>query len=537
MAKYNTLTRHGSMIALVATSVLASPAQARTDVSPYLEVGQISTADLKNGGDVLTYSTVAAGVDASISGPRAEVQANYRYERRFAWQNDVADETVHTGILRARLDVAPELLSIEAGALATRVRTDIRGEAAPLLVGNVSNTSQLFSVYAGPSLATSIGALDVAAAYRVGYTKVEANDGLILPVGQPELDQFDDSVSHFATASVGMQPGTLPFGWSVSGAYEREDASQLDQRFEGKNVRGDVTFPITRTVALVGGVGYEDVQISQRPVLLDPTGGPVVDGNGRFVTDATAGRQLAYEFDGLYWDAGVLWQPSSRTSLEARAGRRYGSMTYFGTFSWQATQNSGLQLAVYDEFQTFGQQLSDNLSRLPTSFTVPRNALANNLNGCVFGGAGSGGCLNDALGAISTSAYRSRGLALLWSTTRGRFNAGLGGGYTQRKFVAPTQAGVFSTNGVKDEMWYAQGNVGYALSPRTDFTGDVYVTLFDPGIVGAGNVTSVGGTGALTHRFTRKLDANATLGLYSTRVEGVTSDLVASAFAGLRYSF
>ena len=219
MAKYNTLTRHGSMIALVATSVLATPAQARTDVSPYLEVGQIATADLKNGGDVLTYSTVAAGVDASISGPRAEVQANYRYERRFAWQKDVADETVHTGILRARLDVAPELLSIEAGALATRVRTDIRGEAAPLLVGNVSNTSQLYSVYAGPSLATSVGALDVAAAYRVGYTKVEANDGLILPVGQPELDQFDDSVSQFATASVGMQPGTLPFGWSVSGAY------------------------------------------------------------------------------------------------------------------------------------------------------------------------------------------------------------------------------------------------------------------------------------------------------------------------------
>ena len=149
-------------------------------------------------------------------------------------------------------------------------------------------------------------------------------------------------------------------------------------------------------------------------------------------------------------------------------------------------------------------------------------------------GVAWGVCL---IGWIVVSMVPSRGLALLWSTTRGRFNAGIGGGYTQRKFVAPTQAGVFSTNGVKDEMWYAQGNVGCALSPRTDFTGDVYVTLFDPGIVGAGNVTSVGGTGALTHRFTRKLDANATLGLYSTRVEGVTSDLVASAFAGLRYSF
>lgn len=537
MAKCNTLTRHSSLFALVATSMMASNAHARSDISPYLEVGQIATADLKNGGDLLTYSTVAAGVDASVRGPRAEVQASYRYERRFSWQKDVADDAVHTGLARARLDVAPELLSIEAGALATRARTDIRGEAAPLLVGNVSNVSQLYSFYAGPSMATSVGALDITAAYRAGYTKVEADRGLILPNGQPELDQYDDSLSHYATASVGMQPGALPFGWNIAGAFEREDAGQLDQRFEGKNVRGDVTLPLTSTVALVGGVGYEDVAISQRPVLLDPLGAPVINGNGRFVTDEAAGRQLAYEFDGLYWDAGVLWRPSSRTSLEARVGRRYGSMTYFGTFSWQATQNSGLQIAVYDELQTFGQQLSDNLSRLPTSFTVPRNALADNVSGCVFGGAGTGGCLNDVLGAINTSAYRSRGLALLWSTTRGRWNAGVGGGYTQRKYVSPAQPGVFSTNGVKDEMWYAQGTVGYALSPRTDFTGDVFVTLFDPGIVGAGDVLSTGATGSLTHRFTRKLDANATLGLYSTRIDGFEGDLVASAFAGLRYSF
>ena len=36
-------------------------------VTPYLEVGQVLTADLKNGGDVLTYTTVAAGVVAGRS--------------------------------------------------------------------------------------------------------------------------------------------------------------------------------------------------------------------------------------------------------------------------------------------------------------------------------------------------------------------------------------------------------------------------------------------------------------------------------------
>src|SRR3546814_7792075 len=40
--------------------------QRKIEVSPYLEVGQILSADLKNGGDVLTYTMLAAGVDAGL---------------------------------------------------------------------------------------------------------------------------------------------------------------------------------------------------------------------------------------------------------------------------------------------------------------------------------------------------------------------------------------------------------------------------------------------------------------------------------------
>lgn len=519
------------------TAGLPAVAEARTDISPYLEVGQILTADLKNGGDVLTYSMLAAGIDASVKGPRSEVQLNYRYERRFGWGNSVADQSVHTGLARARLDVVPDLLSLEAGALATRARSDFRGDAPALFVGRTDNVTQVYSAYAGPTLARSIGELDLSAAYRVGYTRVSAKDNFVTPIGQPVLDRFSDALSHSATASIGMKSGALPFGWTVSGYYEREDAGQLDQRFQNKGVRGDVTLPVAPTLALVGGVGYQDLTVSQRPVLLDPGGAPVIDANGRFVKDKAAPRQLAYEFDGLYWDAGVLWRPSKRTSLEARVGRRYGSMSYTGSLNWQATQHSMVQAVLYDEVQTFGQQLNDNLSRLPTSFIIPRNVLAGNVSGCIFGDAGTGTCLNDALGAISTAAYRNRGLAILWSTQRGRWKAGLGAGYNQRKYIATAQPGVFSNNGVRDEMWYGQGTIGYALSERTDLTGDLFVTLFDPGIAGAGDILSTGSTGSITHRLTRKLDANATLGLYSSRVDGFDGNLIASAFAGLRYSF
>ena len=42
------------------------PANRRSVVIPYLEVGQLVSADLKNGGDLLTYSLAAVGVDAAL---------------------------------------------------------------------------------------------------------------------------------------------------------------------------------------------------------------------------------------------------------------------------------------------------------------------------------------------------------------------------------------------------------------------------------------------------------------------------------------
>ena len=55
--------------ALAAVVVFAPAAEAkkRTEVRPYLEVNQTALADLKNGGPISTYTTLAAGVDASTS--------------------------------------------------------------------------------------------------------------------------------------------------------------------------------------------------------------------------------------------------------------------------------------------------------------------------------------------------------------------------------------------------------------------------------------------------------------------------------------
>lgn len=522
--------------ALVAAT--GGAAQARTEITPYLEVAQVAAVDLKNGGDVLTYSTVAAGVEAEIATRRAQGQIAYRYERRIAWDNKTNDGDVHTGLARAGYEVVPGALTIEGGALASRARTDIRGNAPGILIGDPDNITQVYSLYAGPTFSKSVGELELSAAYRLGYTKVEADDDFVTAPGQPLLDRYDDSTQHLATASVGMKSGALPFGWTVTGYYEREDAGQLDQRFEGKGVRGDVVVPVSPTVALVGGIGYEDIEASQRAPLLDPTGAPILDGNGRFVTDPASPRLLAYDQDGLYWDVGVLWRPSRRTELEARVGRRYGSMSYTGNLSYQMTEATAFGVVVYDQVQTFGQLLTDNLALLPTSFRTDTNPFNPQFGGCVFGDSGNaGGCLNPAFQSVSSSVFRTRGVTAVASTERGQWNWGLGLGYAQRRYRSPVIAGTFNLNGVTDESWFAQGQVGYQIDPNSSVDGAVFASLYDSGILGAPDVLSTGATGSYQRSFSRRLSGIASLGLFSNKIEGQEGDLTAAALVGMRLSF
>jgi hypothetical protein len=526
------------ILATVGTVALAPAAQARerVQVTPYLEVSQTVFADLKNGGPTLTYTTLSSGVNASIQTQRIEVQADYRYDYRYGWGRNQGDSQLHSGIARGRFIAVPNFLTFEAGALASRVRSDIRGAAANPFIGNPSNTSQLYSAYAGPNISTRVGALQLNAAYRFGYTKVESRTNGVLASGQPLLDSFDDSTTHIASASIGMPTtGTLPFGWTVSGGYEREDGKQLAQRYEGKFVRGDVTVPVTETIALVGGVGYEDIKASQRDVLRDVNGVAVTNGNGRFVTDPASPRQIAFESSGLIWDTGVVWRPSRRTMAEFRVGRRYGDMIYTGSLSYQMSEALAFQAGLYDGVQTFGRQINSALAGLPTQFTVARNPFGGALGGCVYGVNG-GGCLDAALQSVATGTYRSRGLNAVLSYKRGPTTFGLGAGYAQRKFLAPGSV-FFSVNGVKDESYYVQGYLSRQIDEISNVTASMYATLFNSGILGAPDVLGTGATASYYRRFGNRFTGNVALGLYSSRIEGIDSTLTGSALVGGRYEF
>jgi hypothetical protein len=532
------------VLAIAAIAAGSAPAHAQTSqksryVQPYIELAQIVDADLSND-DVVTYSQIAVGIDAGVQGRNAEAQVSYRYERRIEWDDRIADGDVHSGLARASINDGRGL-NFEAGALATRARSDIRGSAPGNFVGNVDNVTQVYSVYAGPSLSKTVGPVQVAAGLGVGYTKVEVPNATGVGPGQPRLDYYDDSKGVVATASVGTAAGTvLPVGVTVSGAYELERAGQLDQKYEGYYGRGDVVLPVSRTVAVRGGVGYEKIEASQKDALVEANGDPVLDRNGRFVTDPNSPQRIAYNTDGLIYDAGVIWRPSSRLELQANAGYRYGGETYYGSLAWQFQRDTGLNVLVYDGIETFGRQLRDGLRDAPTQFQTRPDPFGQQFGGCIFasqpGTGGAGSCLNDAFQSISTASYRARGIDAVVSTVRGRTSLGLGAGYANRKLNAPDAGPGITVFGVTDESYYAQAFWSRSLTRASQLDLNVFGNWYQSGLAGADGVFGAGATGTYSHQFGR-LGTLASIGVYTFDQEGFDSQWSAQALFGARYTF
>lgn len=528
------------LIAAVSAGVLLSAAPAHAErtrtvrVSPYLGLDQTVVSDLKGGtGDTLTYTSVIVGVDANVRTRSAEVNANIAYQHQFTWSKNDPDADVISGVVRARTNLGTRSLHLEAGALATRVRTDGFTGANASLAGSGS-TSNIYSIYAGPTYAARLGDLDVRAAYRLGYNRMEENFGAGL-AGTP-LDAFDESWNHYATASVGMQPGIwLPIGWSASVGYQREDASQLDQRFDNKWARVDITVPLTGDLAAIGGIGYQSIEASNRDALRDSNGAPIRDNSGRFVTDPASPRILSYDNDEMIWDVGILWRPSRRTSLSVTYGHRYGSGSVQGSFSWQPDRNTSLSVSIFDSVDSFGRAMSGNLANLPDNFLVTRNPFSGDVNGCAFG-TGGNACLNDTLSGIRTANYRNRGIAASYAHRAGPWNYGVGVGYSRRKFLGndPIFTGV---SGLVEENYFAAAALGYTIDERSGINLHLYANQFNSELAGVTDVFNAGAYLNYSRRISRRLQANASVGLDHVKASGVDSVLSGLAQVGVRYSF
>lgn len=530
------------LLSVAAACALSAPVAAqdrKVRLVPYIEAAQVLTAQIGNGGDVLTYTQLSTGIDATVTSRRVTATIAARYDHNFGYSKKVADIDVVTGLARVSAAVTKGL-SIDGGAVATRSRSDMRGPAPGLTAGNLANTSQVISADVGPTVTGHVGPVAVGASYRFGGTEVSTPSDKGLPAGARALGNYSSSQRHSVTATAGVRPGqVLPVGLTASGAYEREDVNTLKQKYEGYYGRGDVLVPVAPTLALIGGAGYEKIEISQRDPVVDGSGNPVVDAKGRYVIDSTNPRRIAFDTRGLFWDAGVLYRPSQRTTMQARVGRRYDSMTYTGSLAWQAGPWVGLNVGVYDGIQSFGRQLRGGVASIPTTFATGGDPLGQNFTGCVFGqsNAEAGGCLNSAFQSINTAQYRARGVDAVLVARRGRTQLGLGLGYANRKFLVP-DAGpdLVVVNGTRDQSYYVQAFAGRQLSASSGIDINGFADVFDSGIPGSSTVYSAGASTGYYHRF-GNLGATATVGIYGYDSSAIEAQVEAQARLGLRYGF
>ncbi len=515
-----------------------APAQAERrgpSGQPYIEVGQVLSAELSPGDDVLTFSQVAVGVDINLQGRNSGAAVSLRYERNIGYDDNSVDTDTVSGIARGTLAVVPNALSLEAGALASRTRADGGGGSTLNPLVQQDAEARFYSLYAGPSLATRVGVVDLTGVARVGYNRFENDAVLVSPQGQP-VDAFDDSVTYTGQLRAGVRPDDLlPVGIAVTAGGFQEDIGNLDQRVRDLYVRGDVTVPLTRSVALVAGAGYEDVEISSRDAVRDANGVPVIGPDGRFVTDSAAPRRIAFDVDGLLWDVGVMWRPSSRTNLTAAVGRRYDSTTYYGTFTYVPSQRSAFALSVYDGVSGFGGVINNALAGLSSDFTAIRNPVTGDFGGLLSDTEGQ--AVVGALGSVRSAAFRGRGVRASYQRQIGRTTAALGAGYDRRTFIAAAGTVLAPFDGLTDVSYYVIGGLTRQVSADASLATNAYVNWFDaPG--NGSETTAMGASLAYNRAITERLTGRAAIAVDYLDSEFTAQDFAfATALVGLRYNF
>lgn len=499
----------------------------RVNVSPYLEVAAGIAHEF--GGDTLTYSTVAAGIDGQIETRRVSAVVSYRYDRTIDIDGNVGDQDQHSGVAQIAAQVIPGAVQLNAGALATR--TGGQGRAVGLTQRD--DSVEVYSGYVGPDISARAGPVALNASYRLGYTAIDDDS-----VAGGPVEELNSSTTHSASASAGMAPGLLPFGWTVGGGYVRaDDDGEFDNRMEGSYARADVVVPVGSTLAFTAGVGYERIRSSQRDLLRDVNGTPVLVG-GRPVADPNAPRLLTYDVDGLIYDGGVIWRPSPRTELQARAGHRYGGTTVVGSLSHRFNDRYGMSAVVYDTVETFGSSLTTTISRLPQGIEITRNPLTGDLNGCAFGSTpGTGGCFDRSIQSIRGGTFRGRGGNLVFSGNRGLWSFGAGASYDHRRYARPTSTDFDAFGGFTDESLSVFGSVGRRLTRTSDINLNAYASWYDSDQPGFDRVFSTGGTVSYSRTFLLdRLRLMAAIGLNHSD-DGTDDSTVASGVAGLRYTF
>jgi uncharacterized protein (PEP-CTERM system associated) len=279
---------------LQADEVTPAPGQARRSnwvVTPSLKLAETYTDNLFLSPEASRQSEwitqIIPGISVTANGPRLRLDASYAPEILYYAETEAEDNVFHRGNAVGTLELADQLLFMEAGARVDQYDVSLQG---PLTTSNVNitgNRATAATAYVSPYLVSDLGSAARGEA-RFTYSGWESDER------QPALP---DNTGHRVDLRLTNGPAYRLLTWDV--AYSGESIkyeTQLQTTSEEFTASGQRR--ITRAVSLLALAGYERYDTGTE-VLAEPR-----------------------------WSAGFEWTPTPRTRLAVTAGRRLDDETY-----------------------------------------------------------------------------------------------------------------------------------------------------------------------------------------------------------------
>lgn len=420
---------------------------AGTRFTPTVELRQIvSHNDIDD--ETVTYTEVGVGVNGTIDTRRIKATLNYSYGRRFVEKGSNQRENRHSLFTRADIALIDNRLDVSLGGFAALLNRDLRGQVSFSPDQANPNLVQTYSAYIEPHYRQPLGDVaDLDLNYRVGYYNVggagttgQQNNGI--PGSGPNdivTDRPSDSVNQTISAKLGNREKGGRFRFDLTGTATLEDIGRLDQKYRAYDGRFEVEYAVRRGVGLIANVGYEHIRNSQVEVLRDATGLPVPGPDGDFQIDPTGARRSLYSQQGLSYEGGFRLQPTRRTLVNIRAGKRFGNFSVNGDARYEYSPRLVFGAVLVERIDSFGRLLTRDLDGIRVQ-SVINTSQSIGLSGCVYGAEpGGGGCLFNASQSITNATFRTRAAQLIVEARHGRTNGTLAVIFNRRKFL-DTQA-------------------------------------------------------------------------------------------------
>lgn len=324
--------RSGVCLAGLAVVLFAQGAWAGNwRLQPHLQVletytDNVDLAPVDKQDDFITR--ISPGAHLTGEGARINMDVNYTANYlRFVNSSDKSDLR-HDLAARLSSELVSEWMFLDANASINQQFIDRGGSLSSNYDNRSDNRKTVQNYLIMPNVRHTLGTLGtLSARYRLSYIRTNADPNTPIVGG---VISNSDSHEMGVGFNSGRQFPRLKWGVDISRQVRNREGASDHKR---TTLRANSEYPLSPWFSVVGSIGYEKVD------------------------DATLIRRPR----GLIWDAGFRLHPGPRTTLSARAGRRYGDTNISVDGQYLFSTRTRLSFGYHDTITTSQDVLASEL--------------------------------------------------------------------------------------------------------------------------------------------------------------------------------